>query len=240
MVVAIPESQSDSSIYAEGVSATHDLAVSLQENRQPQSVGEQRVMLRGVTWAGYLQILAALPPQRGSRLTYDDGLLEITMPLEDHEFCGRLIERFIITLVELLDLDVKTMGSTTINYPQLQKGAEPDNAYYIQNAEAVAGRNVDFSIDPPPDLIVEVDITHTDIMKNEFYAQLAVPEFWRFNGQVLRIYQLQQGEYVEIDRSPTFPQVPKEWLYEFLATAKQKEILAVKELRSRWQTNGVK
>jgi Putative restriction endonuclease len=66
----------------------------------------------------------------------------------------------------------------------------------------VAGRNVDFAIDPPPDLIVEVDITHTDILKNQFYAQLTVPEFWRFNGQVLRIYQLQQGEYVEVDRSP--------------------------------------
>jgi Uma2 family endonuclease len=226
MVFAIPKFQADSSIYAEG-------------DRQPQPIGEQRVVLRGVTWAGYLQILAALPPQRGSRLTYDDGLLEITMPLEDHEFCGRLIERFIITLVELLDLDIKTMGSTTIKYPQLQKGAEPDNAYYIQNAQAVAGRNVDFAIDPPPDLIVEVDITHTDILKNQFYAQLSVPEFWRFNGQVLHIYQLQQEEYVEIDRSPTFPQVPKEWLYEFLATAKQKEKLAVKELRSRWQTNDV-
>jgi Uma2 family endonuclease len=223
MVVAILESQS-------GCPA---------DDRQPQPVGEQRVVLRGVTWAGYLQILAALPPNRGSRLTYDDGLLEITMPLEDHEFCGRLIERFIITLVELLDLDVKTMGSTTINYPLLQKGAEPDNAYYIQNAEVVAGRNVDFAIDPPPDLIVEVDITNTNILKNQFYAQLAVPEFWRFNGQILRIYQLQQGEYVEIDRSPTFPQIPKEWLYEFLATAKQKERLAVNELQLRWQKNGV-
>jgi Uma2 family endonuclease len=232
MVVTV--SKTNDSIFAAG-----DSSACVKDDRQPRTVGEQRVVLRGITWAGYLQILAALPPNRGSRLTYDDGLLEITMPLEDHEFCGRLIERFIITLVELLDLDVKTMGSTTINYPQLQKGAEPDNAYYIQNADAVAGRNVDFAIDPPPDLIVEVDITHTDILKNQFYAQLAVPEFWRFNGQVLRIYQLQQGEYVEIDRSSTFPQVPKEWLYEFLVTAKQKEILAVKELRSRWQTNGV-
>jgi Uma2 family endonuclease len=233
MVVAV--SKTNDSIFAAG-----DSSACVKDGRQPLPVGEQRVVFRGITWAGYLQILAALPPNRGSRLTYDDGLLEITMPLEDHEFCGRLIERFIITLVELLDLDVKTMGSTTINYPQLQKGAEPDNAYYIQNADAVAGRNVDFAIDPPPDLIVEVDITHTDILKNQFYAQLAVPEFWRFNGQVLRIYQLQQGEYVEIDHSPTFPQVPKEWLYEFLATAKQKEILAVKELRSRCQTDGVK
>lgn len=202
-----------------------------------QLVGERRVLLHGVTWEGYLQILAALPQSRGSRLTYDEGLLEITMPLEDHEFSGRLIERFIITLVELLDLDLKTMGSTTINDPRLQKGAEPDNAYYIQNALVVEGRNVDFAQDPPPDLVVEVDITHTDIQKNRFYSRLGVPELWRFDGQVLRIYQLQDEDYVEVDSSPTFPLIPKDWLYEFLAIAKRNERIAVKELRSRFQAN---
>ena len=64
---------------------------------QPPLVGEQRVVIRGVSWEAYLQILQALPQARGSRLTYDDGILEITMPLEDHEFFGRLIERFIFT-----------------------------------------------------------------------------------------------------------------------------------------------
>jgi Uma2 family endonuclease len=62
-----------------------------------QPVGEQRVVLRGLPWEAYLQILEALPQSRGSRLTYDDGVLEITVPLEDHEFSGRLIERFILT-----------------------------------------------------------------------------------------------------------------------------------------------
>lgn len=203
---------------------------------QQYPVGEQRVVLRGVTWEGYLQILAALPQRRGLRLTYDDGVLEIAMPLEDHEFFGRLIERFIVTLIDLLDLDIKTMGSTTINSPQFQKGAEPDNAYYIQNASAVEGRNVDFAKDPPPDLIVEVDITHTDILKNQLYARLGVPEFWRFNGKVLRIYQLQNEAYVEVNCSPTFPQISKDWLYDFLETAKTKERVAVKALRDRFQS----
>lgn len=106
-----------------------------------QPVGEQRVVLHGLSWQAYLQILEALPPARGSRLTYDDGVLEITVPLEDHEFSGRLIERFILTLVELMGMKLKTMGSTTMNYPQLKKGAEPDNAYYIQNQPLVSGRN---------------------------------------------------------------------------------------------------
>ncbi len=199
-----------------------------------QPTGEQRVVFRGISWDAYLQILAALPRSRGSRLTYDDGVLEIAMPLEDHEFAGRLIERFIIVLVELLGLSVKTMGSTTMNYPLLKKGAEPDNAYYFQNQPLVKGRNVDFSTDPPPDLVVEVDITHTDIAKNQFYASLGVSEFWRYDGQVWRIYAIESGVYVEVDRSPTFPQVPKDWLYAFLEEAKEDEIGAMRALRSWW------
>jgi Uma2 family endonuclease len=200
-----------------------------------QPVGEQRVVLRGLSWEAYLQILDALPQSRGSRLTYDDGVLEITVPLELHEFSGRLIERFVFALIELMGLKIKTMGSTTMNYPMLKKGAEPDNAYYIQNQPLVKGRDVDFSQDPPPDLVVEVDITHTDIAKNQFYASLGVPEFWRFNGKVWRIYQLQEQVYVEVEVSPTFPTVPKGRLYEFLEQAKEDEIEAVRSLRSWWQ-----
>ncbi|MEM8641000.1 MAG: Uma2 family endonuclease [Cyanobacteria bacterium P01_G01_bin.54] len=199
-----------------------------------QPTGEQRVVFRGLSWQAYLTILDALPPARGSRLTYDDGTLEITVPLEDHEFAGRLIERFIIVLVELLGLPLKTMGSTTLLYPGLRKGAEPDNAYYFQNQPLVKGRNVDFANDPPPDLVVEVDITHTDIAKNQFYASLGVPEFWRFDGQVWRIYVLEVGVYVEVEQSPTFPGVPKERLYGFLAEAKEDEIGAMRALRAWW------
>jgi Uma2 family endonuclease len=201
------------------------------ELQQP-IIGEQRVVLHGVSWESYLQILNALPQTRNSRLTYDDGVLEITMPLEDHEFSGRLIECFIRTIVEVLGMRIKTMGSTTMNYAFLKKGAEPDNAYYIQNQSLVKGRNVDFAQDPPPDLVVEVDITHTDIQKNQFYSRIGVPEFWRFNGKVWRIYQLQEGVYVEVEESPTFPQVPKDYLYSFLAQAREDEVEAVKQLRA--------
>ena len=199
-----------------------------------QPIGEQRVVIRGLSWGAYLQILDALPQSRGSRLTYDDGMLEITVPLELHEFSGRLIERFIVTLIEVMGLRVKTMGSTTMNYPNLKKGAEPDNAYYIENQPLVKGRNVDFSQDPPPDLVVEVDITHTDIAKNQFYASLGIPEFWRFDGKVWRIYQLQDCVYIEVEVSPTFARVPKQRLYTFLEQAKEDEIEAVRSLKSWW------
>ncbi len=206
-----------------------------QPNTEAEStIGEKRVVINGLSWAGYLQILDALPQSRGSRLTYDDGVLEISMPLEDHEFYSCLIECFIRTLVELMGMRIKTMGSTTMKYPKLKKGAEPDNAYYIKNQPLVKGRNIDFTKDPPPDLVVEVDITHTDIDKNKFYARIGVSEFWRFNGKTWRIYQLQENLYVEVETSPTFPKVPKESLYTFLKEAKEDEIEAIQSLRNWW------
>jgi Uma2 family endonuclease len=199
------------------------------------SIGENRVLLHGISWEAYLQIMDALPQTRAARLTYDDGVLEITVPTEIHEFSRCLIECFVRTLVELMGLRVKTMGSTTMNYPHFEKGSEPDNAFYIQNQPLVKGRNVDFKQDPPPDLVVEIDITHTDIAKNEFYAKLGVPEFWRFNGKILQIYELQSKEYVEVEFSPTFPAVPKERLYIFLEEAQEDEMEAVYSLRAWWQ-----
>jgi Uma2 family endonuclease len=222
-------------IIAPTASSTSSSSEGTSEANVSRAIGEQRVLLQGISWEAYLQILNALPQSRAARLTYDDGILEITVPLEIHEFSGRLIERFIFTLVELMGLRIKTMGSTTMNYPSLKKGAEPDNAYYIQNQPLVKGRKVDFSQDPPPDFVVEVDITHTDIAKNKFYAKLGVPEFWRFDGNVWRIYQLLSEEYTEVEVSPTFSRVPKESLYAFLDAAKEDEVEAVYSLRAWWQ-----
>lgn len=147
------------------------------------------------------------------------------------EFSARLIEKFIWILVVEFGMKVKTMGATTLDREALERSAEPDNAYYIQNQSLVAGRDVDLDRDPPPDLIVEVDITHTDINKLALYAAMRVPEFWHYNGEVWRIYGLRNGDYQETDVSPTFPQVPKIKLYEFLATARQDEVEAELALR---------
>ncbi len=97
----------------------------------------------------------------------------------------------------------------------------------------MSGRNVDLEADSAPDLIVEVDIINTDIDNNRLYANMNVPEFWRFDGRVLRIYQMQNQQYVEAETSPTFPTVPKEWLYDFLANCRQDELDAEDNLSDR-------
>ena len=192
----------------------------------PDPVGEKRVALHGLDWSAYQQMKALLNERSRARLTYDRGTLEITKPSEFHEIYARLIERLIVILVVELGLKLKTMGSTTLDRPDLDRGAEPDNAYYIQNQPKVAGREVNLAQDPPPDLVVEVDISHADIDKPRLYASMGVPEFWRFDGRVWQIYVLQAGEYVESSSSPTFPQFSKEDLYQFLEACQEDEAAA--------------
>lgn len=191
-------------------------------------VGERRVTLHDVTWEAYEKILEALGDNRSARLTYDDGMLEIMSPLEEHGSPNRRLESCILILTDELEQDVKTMGSTTLNRPDLKKGSEPDSCYYIQNEPLVRGKTVDLKQDPPPDLILEIDITHSDINKLRLYAAMGTPEFWRYNGKVLRIYQLVEGSYQEVAVSPTFPWVSKEKFYDFL-----RQCQAIGEMKAR-------
>lgn len=182
---------------------------------------EKRVQLYNISWQAYEAILAAIGDRRSALLTYYQGLLEIMTPLEKHENSSDCIDHFIQVLTEERDLDIKSMASTTLKHPNIRVGAEPDKAYYIANEKLVRGKIVDIQTDPPPDLIVEVDITHTDINKNALYAEMGVPEFWRYNGKVLTIYCLRGGTYEVVEVSPTFPWVTKETLYEFLQACAQ-------------------
>jgi len=193
---------------------------------------EQRVVFEQLDWTAYEQIVAALGDSHTARLTYDRGTLEIVMPSEEHKTAAEWIAVFVRILVEALGLELKSMGSTRLKYTALQRGAEPDKAFYIQNALQVSGRKVQFETDPPPDLVVEVDITHTDIDKNTFYASLGVPEFWRYNGKEIQFYHLQDRQYVEVEASPTFPYMPKARFYQFVAQAQFGETQASKALRT--------
>ncbi|CAN5842575.1 Uma2 family endonuclease [soil metagenome] len=189
-------------------------------------VGEKRVAFYDLEWPAFKQIQKLLTERTRAKFTYDNGVLEITMPLESHERSARLIELFIRILVVEMGLMIKTMGSTTLDREDLRKSAEPDNAYYIQNFDLVADHTVDLAVDPAPDLVVEVDITNTDIDKDLLYAGMGVPEFWRFNGREWRILCLENGAYIECHRSPTFPLVEKANLYKFLKAALLNEVSA--------------
>ena len=208
------------------------MAITLAPKLKAIPIGEQRVILQGITWRGYQDILRVLPDRRASRLTFDNGRLEITVPSQLHEQMSELIGLFIRVLVLELGLKLKSLRSTTLNREDLNRGVEPDNAYYIQNYSKVIGKIIDLSQDPPPDLIVEVDITNSDMDKNRLYSSIGVPEFWRFDGDIWQILELQESGYVEVPHSPTFDWIEKEDLYRFIEQAQIDEIQAEIDFRS--------
>ena len=86
----------------------------------------------------------------------------------------------------------------------MAKAVEADDCFYIQNEALIRGKKrIDLSIDPPPDLAIEIDITSRTKFNN--YEALGVPELWRYNGRKLQINVLQEGKYVESDTSYNFP-----------------------------------
>ena len=74
--------------------------------------------------------------------------------------------------------------------------------------------------------------TLADINKLNLYATMGVPEFWRYNGQILRIYQLQERQYIEVENSPTFSLAIKERFYQFLQECQVDEVQAEKSFRA--------
>ena len=164
----------------------------------------QRLLLHDINWTEFEAILEELGEHRSTRIAYDNGLLEIMAPLPEHEADKEIIGDLLKALLEELDIEFLTLGSTTFKNSAMLKGIEPDQCFYIQNEAAVRGKKrLDLTIDPPPDLALEIDITART--HPETYAALGVPELWQRVDQTICIYQLQAGKYVEVTESPTFP-----------------------------------
>ena len=129
---------------------------------QVLSLGEQRITLYNISWDTYELLLEAFGEHRAARLTYDSGVLEFMVPLEEHENPSDLIGVFIRTLVEESGWNIKSLASTTLKRSDLKKGAEPDKCYYIQNESLVRGRIVNLNFDPPPDFATATTVEITN------------------------------------------------------------------------------
>lgn len=166
----------------------------------------QRLLIRNLDWQQFERILAELGESRSARIAYSRGTLEIRMPTPEHEVDKELIGDLVKILLDELEIDCECFGSTTFKQEAMQSGIEPDQCFYIQNQAQMRGkRRVDLTVDPPPDLAIEVDVTSKTQL--DAYAALGVPELWRYEKQ-LSIYILRAGQYQLVNVSPTFPTLP--------------------------------
>lgn len=174
-------------------------------------------IVNGVDWEEYEELIDELTGRADVRLSYDNGRLEIMTLSPRHEKPAKLLPHLILVLAQACQLNFLSIGSSTLRKKRNAKGAEPDDCYYFTNFKQIAGKDeIDLSIDPPPDLAFEVDITHPSLDKFPIYAGLGVPELWRYDGQQASFFRLEGGQYVVLGHSDVFPFLTPEILQEYL------------------------
>ncbi|WP_254565082.1 Uma2 family endonuclease [Oscillatoria sp. HE19RPO] len=166
-----------------------------------------QLLMTDVSWPMYEQLLEEYAESPDVRINYSQGVLEVMVPLPEHEANKVMIGDLVKILMEEQDLDFWSLGSTTFKNAGMQQGVEADDCFYIENEAAIRGKKrIDLTVDPPPDLAIEIDITARSRFNN--YQALGVKELWRFDGTRLEINVLQGGQYVQVNESPHFPGLP--------------------------------
>jgi Uma2 family endonuclease len=193
------------------------------------------LVLTDVSWDEYVQIADEVGERPGVRVTYDQGRLEIMTLSPEHEGPSRLFTHLVSVIVEELGLDYISFGSTTLRLKKISGGLEADDCYYIGDFSAVAGiKRLDLTLYPPPDLAVEVDISHGSLDKFRIYAGLRVKELWRFDGEVLEFYRLSGKRYVPIRSSDLFPFLIPDALPAFLEQGLNEGVISMRRAFRDW------
>jgi len=202
---------------------------------QTRLLDQQHIVLDYVSWDFYERVLEEIG-NRPIQVTFSDGSIEIMSPLPEHEWVKKALARLIELLAVELSIPMASYGSSTFRREDKQKGLEPDECYYLKNADRVRGmKEFDPSVHPAPDLAVEIDITTRSIPRQPIYAALGVPELWRFDGKKLHVLVLDhEGQYLPSERSVAFPFLPMERIFEFAMRMENEEQTAVLREFQKW------
>jgi len=196
----------------------------------------QCLVLEDITWQQYVTISDALPDRGGLRITFDRGRLEFKTTSFVHEKIGRWLARFLDILAEEAELSTVGAGHMTFRREDLDRGMEPDDCFWIAHEQQVRGmREWLPERDPPPDLVLEIEISRRIINRLPILAALRVPEIWCFDGKAIRVYVLNAtGTYQVVERSPTFPQVDLNGLVSFFQRIEVEDSLTVIRAVRAW------
>jgi len=197
----------------------------------PLPVTDAVVSLDRVSWATFTSLASE---SRGGRLAYDRGRLEIMSPSLGHENVKSRLCRFIEMFAEEQGIDLVAAGSVTLARDDLDRGIEADACYFFGSHRRLQSRDtIDLSVDPPPDLAVEVDMSRSSLDKLAIYASLGVTELWRTDGKTIDMLQLGAEGYRPAAASGLLPRFPKAEAMRLLATREaMSDTQAAREMRA--------
>jgi Uma2 family endonuclease len=171
-----------------------------------------------MTWADYEELLKEVGEASGLRISYIEGVIHIMTLSVEHEGYSRFIERLVDRISFILHIKILFFGSATMKKLREEKGIKPDACFYIQSIPLLHNPALpDYSVDPPPDVVVEIDIHHkSDEDKFAIYAALGVPEMWIYEKKKVSFYLLRKGKYVLVRKSKALPILTSKVLTEFI------------------------
>jgi Uma2 family endonuclease len=162
------------------------------------------IILRNQSWQDYEDLLAIRQDKKLPKLYFNAQNQEIRLmsPLPSHTNRIGTLRDLVKSLLRFQQKDWQSFDPITLKQFK-QAGVEPDTCFYIANYQAILGKErIDLSIDPPPDLAIEVDLT--SLTNLEAYKPIAIPELWIYNSGVLKIYLFVDKNYQESSRSLIF------------------------------------
>jgi Uma2 family endonuclease len=193
------------------------------------------LILTEVSWEEYEQLLSSLGDSTSLRVSYDQGRMEIMSPSHRHDYYKEVVSRLASEIADQMNLDLENFGSSTYKQEWLARGVEPDVCFYVQNAPRIIGNlEIDLRTDPPPDVVVEIDISHSSKAKLPIYAGMKVPELWVYDEKHARMYQLVGDQYTQIPASIAFPLLTRDVLTRFLEQSKSEGQTATTKAFREW------
>lgn len=201
----------------------------------PPVNAEQRFVFSDVSWANYVKIGEVFADRPALRITYDRGRLEFMTTSPRHERYKRWLGRFVETVAEELNRPIMPGGSMTFQRKELERGFEPGDCFWIAHEAAVREKLTwEPRIDPPPDLMLEIEISRSAVDRMAIFAAFRIPEVWTYDGEQLRVHLLQtDGSFKLSDQSLAFPGIPVQELARFFPPTGHADYLtAVAEVRA--------
>lgn len=157
------------------------------------------------SWQDYQNLSQQLGERTNPRLKFRKGEILLINPLSEHGKNVDVLADIVKVLLDHLGREYDSFTPITMEMPE-ESGIEPDHCFYIEHWAEISGKKrINWETDPPPDLVIEIDVTsYTDA--ND-YLPYRVPEVWLFKQGRLLIYRLQGNSYAEQDQSAFFPNV---------------------------------
>ena len=187
------------------------MSVALVSNQATESeTAEQRFVIGAIGWDAYIAISDALDEHSGVRMVYNDGRLILMGKSRRHERLAESLDHLVLAVAAHLEIECEPSGEATFRRREREAGVEGDRTFHFgANAERMRGmENYDFEVDPPPDLAIEVEATHSADDAIAAWGRLGVPEVWRFDAatSICTFWNRgDDGKYEQVNRSMFLP-----------------------------------